>query len=49
MTCNTLSMNNIEEKSKDLIRMIDGDQRIMKLLAYNIVFKRVSITQNNGI
>lgn len=29
--------------------MIDGDQRIMKLLAYNIVFKRVSITQNNGI
>ena len=46
MICNTLSMNNIDDKAKDLERILDS-QKAVKLLAYNIV-KRISITQNNG-
>lgn len=40
-------MNNIDDKAKDLERILDS-QKAVKLLAYNIVFKRISITQNNG-
>lgn len=47
MICNTLSMNNIEDKAKDLEKILDNS-KVVKLLAYNIVFKRISITQNNG-
>lgn len=42
-------MNNVEEKSKDLKKIAEGDNNIINLLAFNIVFKRISITQNNGI
>lgn len=43
-------MNNIEEKSKDLKKIMEGDLNAVKLLANNIVFKRISTTtQNNGI
>ena len=40
-------MNNIEDKAKDLEKILDNS-KVVKLLAYNIVFKRISITQNNG-
>lgn len=43
-------MSNVEQKSKDLKKIIEGDINIINLLAYNIVFKRISTTtQNNGI
>lgn len=43
-------MNNLDEKSKDLKKIVEGDANAIKLLAYNIVFKRISTTtQNNGI
>lgn len=43
-------MNNVEEKSKDLKKIIEGDSKAVYLLAYSIVFKRISTTtQNNGI
>ena len=47
MICNTLSMNNIEDKAKELEKILDSN-KVIRLLAYNIVFKRISITQNNG-
>ena len=48
MICNTLSMNNVEDKAKDLEKILADNPKVIKLLAYNIVFKRISITQNNG-
>ena len=45
--CNNLSLTNIEEKAKDLEKLLDNEKTII-LLVHNIVFKRVSIAQNNG-
>jgi hypothetical protein len=41
-------MSNIEEKAKDLEKIIDSKNALL-LLAYNIVFKRVPLAQNNGV
>ena len=40
-------MNNIEDKAKDLEKVMDSDKAIV-LLACHIVFKRISIAQNNS-
>ena len=40
-------MNNIEDKAKELEKILDSESAI-KLLAYSLVLKRISITQNNG-
>jgi hypothetical protein len=48
-TCNTLSLTNVEDKVKDLEKIIGNDKNILKLLAYNIVFKRIPFAQNNGM
>jgi hypothetical protein len=46
--CNTLSLSNIEEKAKDLDKILDSKQAIL-LLAYNIVFRRIPLSAaNNG-
>ncbi len=45
--CNTLSLNNIEEKAKDLEKIIDSKTAIL-LLSYNIVFKRIPLTAHNN-
>lgn len=47
MACNTLSTTNVEEKAREIEKILDSYESI-KLLAYHIVFKRISLTQNNG-
>lgn len=48
LACNTISANNLEQKLKDLKKIIEVDQNSIKLLAYNIVFKRISTTTPNA-
>ncbi len=45
--CNTLSLSNIEEKAKDLEKIIDSRAAVL-LLAYNIVFKRIPLSAHNS-
>ena len=47
IACNTLSVTNVEEKAREVEKILDSYEAV-KLLAYHIVFKRISITQNNG-
>jgi hypothetical protein len=44
--CNTLSLTNIDDKAKDLQKILDDDKCI-KLLAF-LLFKRISMSQPNG-
>ena len=48
--CNTLSLNNIEEKVKDLEKLFDHNntKQVLLLLAYNIVFKRIPLASHNN-
>jgi len=41
-------LSNVEDKAKDLEKIIGNDKNILKLLAYNIVFKRIPLAQNNS-
>jgi hypothetical protein len=43
-------LSNIEEKAKDLDKIVDSKQAIL-LLAYNIVFRRIplSVANNGGV
>ncbi len=43
-----MSLSNVEDKAKDLEKIIGNDKNILKLLAYNIVFKRIPLAQNNS-
>jgi hypothetical protein len=45
--CNTLSLSNIDEKAKDLEKIIDTKPAVL-LLAYNIVFKRIPLSAHNN-
>lgn len=45
--CNTLSLSNIDEKAKDLEKIIDSKAALM-LLSYNIVFKRIPLASHNN-
>lgn len=45
--CNTLSTNNVNEKSKDMKMILDSPNAI-KLIAYNIVFKRIPLAQGSN-
>lgn len=45
--CNTLSLTNIEEKTRELKKILDNE-KVYKLLSYRIL-KIISITQNSGI
>ena len=45
--CNTLSTNNVHEKSKDMRYILDSPNAV-KLIAYNIVFKRIPLAQGSN-
>ena len=47
MRYNTLPVTNVEEKVREVDKILDSYEAV-KLLAYHIVFKRVSMTQNTG-
>ena len=47
--CNTLSLVNVDDKAKDLEKIIGNDRNVLKYLAYNIVFKRIAVAQGNGM
>lgn len=47
MICNTLSLSNLDDKAKDLEKVIDTNKPTL-LLAHHIVFKRITIAQNSG-